>query len=129
MVCPGRAEGCFVMVGETAWNTLKGGRTEKRQGETTGSRGGCLKRVGVWDPLTNYVETLKIVIFDLFDLFCLTFFQLAPWSDKARQYNMEYNMEYQYNSFIIWGKTHVICVDLNKLCHLRIWKIVKNKWF
>ena len=129
MVCPVRAEGGFVMVGETVWNTLKGGRTEKKQGETTASRGGCLKRVVGLGPPSELCRDPQNWYFWIIWLILPPFLELAPWPDKARQNNMEYSMEYQYNSFIIWGKTHVICVDLNKLYHLRIWKIVKNKWF
>ena len=54
--------------GGAVGNTLKGGGTEKRGGETeilkrgqAGSRGGCLKKGG-WNPLTNYAsksETLN----------------------------------------------------------------------
>ena len=49
--------------GEDAWNTLKGGGTEKREGETKiferggkqgqEARGRCLKK-GDWNPLRNY---------------------------------------------------------------------------
>ena len=58
-----RAGGIWVRVGGTVCNTLKGGGTEKRGGDTkilkrgrqAGSRGGgALKRSGGWSPLTNY---------------------------------------------------------------------------
>ena len=47
-----RAGGGFIRVGRTVQNTLKGGGTKKRGGETkilkrrgqAGSRGGCLKK-------------------------------------------------------------------------------------
>ena len=53
-MCQIMAEGSYVRVGGTVWNTLKGGGTEK-SGEDTkilkrrgqaGSRGGCLKKEG-----------------------------------------------------------------------------------
>ena len=62
LVCWIRAEGGYMRVEGTVWNTLKGGGTEKRGGETkilkrrgqAGSRCGCLKRGGGgWNPLTN----------------------------------------------------------------------------
>ena len=57
-----RAGGIWVRVEGTVCNTLKGGGTEKRGGDTkilkrgrqAGSRGGALKRSGGWSPLTNY---------------------------------------------------------------------------
>ena len=56
------AGGGYVKVGGTVWNTLKGGGTEKMGGETkilkrgkAGSRGGCFKKRGAWNRLTNYV--------------------------------------------------------------------------
>ena len=50
-------------VGGTVCNTLKGGGTEKRggdtkilkRGEASWAKGGALKRSGGWNPLTNYV--------------------------------------------------------------------------
>ena len=49
----------------TVSNTQKGGGTEKRGRERkilkrsgqAGSRGGCLKKWGGWNPLTNYDES------------------------------------------------------------------------
>ena len=53
MACRIGAGGGCVKLGETFWNALKGGRTEKRVGETkilkwgqAGSRGGYLKKDG-----------------------------------------------------------------------------------
>ena len=62
----------FVRVGGTVWNTWEGGGAEEREGETkilkrgqAGSRGGCLKKKGGggWNPLTNYEEFLRELIF------------------------------------------------------------------
>ena len=58
-----RAGGGCVSVRGTVKNTLKGGGTEKRGGEPKilkrrgdklGQGVGALKRVGGWNPLTNY---------------------------------------------------------------------------
>ena len=57
------------------------------------------------------------VVFLLYLTSFASFFWLAPLSGKARQ---SVYMEYQYNSFMICSKTYVICVNLNKLYHLRI---------
>ena len=63
-MCQVMAEGGFVRVEGTVWNTWNEDRTEKSGDETkilkrrgqAGSRGGCLKkegREGGWNPLTN----------------------------------------------------------------------------
>ena len=59
-------EGGCMRVGGTVLNTLKGGGTEKRGGETDskkgvqgGSRGGCLKKGGAGTPLRTMVLLLK----------------------------------------------------------------------
>ena len=64
-----KAGGGCVRVGETVWNTLKEGGTQKREGEAkilkkkgqAGSRDGCLKKAGSGTPLRNCDDYIYIV--------------------------------------------------------------------